>query len=135
MDIRVLVNNNATNTHTSPTALRFTGLAAYNAPHTRRNARGPNSPRACKWGNFRIAWATSKTIRQMQGAMSGPLSPRRNRVGRKPVIKTPKKNTLIEFLNADPINRRLPWADLRYYIPGYEVYGEHAITTALRSLC
>ena len=30
--------------------------------------------------------------------------------------------------------RELPWGDLRYYIPGFEVFGEQAIYTALRSL-
>lgn len=32
------------------------------------------------------------------------------------------------------MNRKAPWADLRLFIPGFDVYGEQAITTALRSL-
>jgi hypothetical protein len=49
-------------------------------------------------------------------------------------LKTPEKDALVQFLHADPMNRKLPWADLRYYIPGFELFSEHAITTALRSL-
>ncbi|KAK4122116.1 hypothetical protein N657DRAFT_646779, partial [Parathielavia appendiculata] len=81
-----------------------------------------------------IAQATGRTVHQVQDAVPGPLTPRKYDRGCKPVIETPEKNALIEFLSADPLHRKLPWADLRYYIPGFELYGEHAITTALRSI-
>jgi hypothetical protein len=62
------------------------------------------------------------------------LTPRKDKRGRKPLIKSPEEGALIQWLRSDPLYRKLPWADLRYYIPGLELYGEHAITTALRSL-
>jgi hypothetical protein len=69
----------------------------------------------------------------VQLALQGPLTPRKKGKPR-PIIKTPQKNELVEFLRADPLNRKLPWADLRYYIPGFELFGERAISTALESL-
>ncbi|KAK3341845.1 hypothetical protein B0T25DRAFT_523079 [Lasiosphaeria hispida] len=54
--------------------------------------------------------------------------------GRKPVLRTPQKIQLREFLLEDPAYRNLPWPDLRWYIPGFEIYGEEAIINALRAM-
>ena len=151
MDIRALVNNS--DIHRSPCAQRFYQLQLqrraqdtiqrgpvlrglrHSTPLTRDEKLQIRTLRNdAKWDYLTIAQATGKTFHQVQDALTGPLTPRRNRCGRKPTIKTPEKNNLVQFLDADPMNRKLPWADLRYYIPGFELFSERAITTALRSL-
>lgn len=54
--------------------------------------------------------------------------------GRKPLLRTPQKMRLREFLLEDPAHRNLPWSDLRWYIPDFDRFGESAIITALRSM-
>lgn len=149
MQISALVNYN-TDLHDSPTAQRFYRLRTqgqirpigpvlrglqHSRPLTRDEKIEIRALRKhCKWDYFKIAQVTGKTTRQVQDAITGPLTPRHKNRGCKPVIKTPEKNALVESLRVDPFYRKLPWADLRYYIPGFEHYGEHAITTALRSI-
>ncbi|KAK4099324.1 hypothetical protein N658DRAFT_167612 [Parathielavia hyrcaniae] len=134
MDIRALVNN--CNIRASPTAVRFYQLQQqrqardaiqrgpvlrglrHSTPLTRDEKIEIRTLRKhAKWDYSTIAQATGKTFHQVQDALTGPLTPRKNRCGRKPVVKTPEKDALVQFLNSDPMNRKLPWADLRYYIP------------------
>ncbi|KAK4206284.1 hypothetical protein QBC37DRAFT_238537, partial [Rhypophila decipiens] len=86
------------------------------------------------WDYSSLARLTGKTIRQIEYACQSPLTPRKTRSGRRPLISTPQKESLRRLLQSDILYRKLPWSDLRYYIPGFEVYGEGAILTALRSL-
>jgi hypothetical protein len=71
----------------------------------------------------------------VQEALKGPLTPQKSgNVGPKPVISTPFKELLRQYLQSDKLFRYLPWQDLRYYVPGFELFGEEAIYTALRAL-
>lgn len=149
MDIRALINNN-NNIHTTPAAQRFYHLQLQRAarplgpvlrglrhstPLTRDDKVEIRALRKhCKWDYFKIAQATGKTFHQVQDALTGPMTPQKHRRGAEAAIKSPEKNALVEFLRTDPLHRKLPWADLRYYIPGFELYGQRAIATALRSL-
>ncbi|KAK4042963.1 hypothetical protein C8A01DRAFT_44033 [Parachaetomium inaequale] len=136
MDVRALVNNN--NIHASPCAQRFYQLQLrqqaydtvyrgpvfrglrHSTPLTRDQKLEIRTLRNhAKWDYMTIAQATGKTFHQVQDALTGPLTPKRNRCGCKPLLKTPEKNALVQFLHSDPMNRKLPWADLRYYIPGF----------------
>ncbi|KAK3363914.1 hypothetical protein B0T25DRAFT_55699 [Lasiosphaeria hispida] len=109
MQIQALLNT--TNIHNSPCIERFYRLnttlqrpiqqpsfpthATHSKDLTRdekieiRTLRKHNN-----WSYITIAKATGKTVRQVQGALSGPLTPRRRRSGRKPVLRTPEKNRL-----------------------------------------
>lgn len=149
MDIHALLN------HDSPSTQRFnrlqkdrslrqptlTNTADFPPPRTRapeltrdqkiemRTLRTHN-----KWTYSTIAKATGHTIGQVRLALTGPLTPQKHRCGKKPLLRTPQKTQLREFLAADRLHRELPWPDLRWYIPGFELYGEQAIRTALRAI-
>ncbi|KAK4095742.1 hypothetical protein N658DRAFT_100377 [Parathielavia hyrcaniae] len=115
MDIRALVNN--CNIHASPTAVRFYQLQQQRQA---RDAiqRGPvlrglrHSTPLTRDEKIEI-----RTLRKHAKWDYSTIAKQLNRCGRKPVVKTPEKDALVQFLNSDPMNRKLPWADLRYYIP------------------
>jgi len=150
MDIRALINSNNNNIHTSPCAQRFYQLQLrqqaplrgpvlrglrHSTPLTRdQKLEIRTLHNYAKWDYLTIAQATGKTFHQVQDALTGPLTPKKNRCGCKPVLKTPEKNALVQFLNSDPMNRKLPWADLRYYVPGFQLFGERTIRTAMQAL-
>ncbi|KAK0710873.1 hypothetical protein B0H67DRAFT_452812, partial [Lasiosphaeris hirsuta] len=119
MQIQALLNT--TNIHNSPCVERFYRLntsiqrrpsqpsfKTYSKVLTRdekleiRTLRRHN-----KWSYITIAKATGKTVRQVQDALGGPLTPRRRQAGRKPLIRTPEKRRLEQLLLSDPLYRRL----------------------------
>jgi ketohexokinase/beta-glucosidase len=149
MDIRALVNHS--NSYSSPAAERFYRLQALRIaqpqwPKTTPKPRAKEVSRDqkiearalrnhCNWSYSRISEVLGLTPKQVQDAVKGPLTPQKaSKVGPKPVVRTPQKELLRQYLQSDILFRQLPWQDLRYYIPGFELFGESAIYTALRSL-
>jgi transposase len=55
------------------------------------------------------------------------------RRGRKPLLDTPKRNKLVQWLRADPLHRRLPWEQIPYTLDLGVEYGIHALTTAMHT--
>ena len=120
MDIRALINNS--NIHSSPCAQRFYQLQVqqqaqdsirhgpvlrglrHSTPLSRDEKIEIRTLRNdAKWSYLAIAQATGKTVHQVQDALTGPLTPRKNPGRPKLVIKTPGKNTLLQSLHADPM--------------------------------
>lgn len=155
MDIRTLINH--TNIHASPAAERFYRLQCQrirqpqlteptNQATTSPRRRAQELPRDkkiearalrnyAKWSYQAISQALGATQRQVQWACDGPVTPQKaGHVGRLPLIRTPQKEILRHYLEADSLFRELPWGDLKYYIPGFELFGETAIFRALRSM-
>jgi len=86
------------------------------------------------WTYEVIAANTPYTYRQIQWACNSPLTPQK-RGPKKGLINTPLKCRLNLWLLEDEVNRQIPWCDLRYFLPPeLSIYGERALTTALRSL-
>lgn len=87
------------------------------------------------WGYKQIADATQKTVRQVQWACNGPLTPQKARSGRPPGIRTPERLELQRWLLSGDFHREVSWSDLRFFLPPeLSHYGETAIFTALRKL-
>jgi hypothetical protein len=139
---------NTTQIHNSPCAERFYRLQIERQLQPKRLFKRPRADELTrdekieiralrkhnKWDFHTLARATGKTYRQVERACKGPLTPRKQQTGRKVLIRTPVKAILKQFIEADPLHRKLPWCDLPYYIPALELYGEHAISTAMQSL-
>jgi DDE superfamily endonuclease len=156
MNVTALINHH--NVHNSPSAERFyrlqvsrngrtpSGLTSGSCRSSGRRPKAPDLTRDQKveirtlrfyanWPYNQIVEATGRTYQQVQDACTGPLTPQKpNRCGRKPLIRTPEKDVLIQYLRSDVRYRELPWPDLRYFIPGFELFSEQAIYTALQQL-
>ncbi|KJZ71249.1 hypothetical protein HIM_09392 [Hirsutella minnesotensis 3608] len=85
------------------------------------------------WSHSQIGAATGFTRRQVQRAISGPLTPRKIR-RRRSTLTVERLQQLQEFLDEDPLNRDINWQDLRFFVPGFEGIGITAITRALEQL-
>ena len=150
MDIRALINH--TNVHASPTVERFYRLQVQRIRQPQFSSTVPAKRRAeevsrdrkieartlrnyARWSYQAISQTLGVTIRQVERACDGPVTPQKTgHVGRLPLIRTPQKEILRHYLEADDLFRELPWGDLKYYIPGFELFGETAIFKALRSM-
>ncbi|KAF3056853.1 hypothetical protein CFAM422_012667 [Trichoderma lentiforme] len=82
---------------------------------------------------LKIARLLDVTYRQVQWALSGPLTPRKQRP-RKGKLSDEQLQQLKLFLDEDVMNRTIAWQDLRFFVPGFEFVGVRAITTGLRQL-
>lgn len=145
MNINSLVNHSQV--HDSPTAERFYRLQLQRQkPPNLQLPRSKELTRDQKveirtlrkyngWEYSTIRKATGYTERQIQKAINGPLTPRKargNHCGpRSTVFNTPQKNQIREALHDDKVARKLSWSDLRYYIPGFDRWGEQAFVTAM----
>ena len=129
MDLQALLNN--TNLHNSPTAERFYRLQVQRQkkgleplkPTISRPKPGPRSHKLSrdekieirtlrkynKWDYITIAKATGKSYFQVEKAYQGPVTPQKQtRTGRKPLIRTPQKQFLKQYLESDVFYRELP---------------------------
>ncbi|KAK3985964.1 hypothetical protein QBC44DRAFT_334189 [Cladorrhinum sp. PSN332] len=148
MEINTLVNH--TNIHDSPSAERYYRLQLQqNIPIPPQLQRNPTKAkdltrdqrlqiRALRqhtdWDYFQIAKKTGFTFAQVQYACHSPLTPQKKRCGRKKtVFSTPEKNRIAYILHNDEIARKLTWADLQWYIGGFELWGEQAFVTAMKN--
>ncbi len=61
------------------------------------------------------------------------LTPQKNKTGRHPLLHTPEKKTLKDWLLGSPSHRRVPWRRVPHYLPQLNAK-EDAITTAFRDL-
>ncbi|KAL8335162.1 hypothetical protein RB598_009381 [Gaeumannomyces tritici] len=84
----------------------------------------------------KIAEAMGITRRQAQLACEGAVTPHKaGRVGPHHKKATDEQiRALKEFLHEDPRHRQIPWADLRYLVPGFEDWGRTAMHSLLYSL-
>ncbi|KAK4664773.1 uncharacterized protein QC763_0074200 [Podospora pseudopauciseta] len=146
MEFNALIDHN--DIHTSPTAERFyrIQLARQQRPHWHLNAhRAPELPRE---QNIRTRAlredahmscaatreATGASDKQIQYALTTPLTPRTNRRGRKPSRFTDEeKDHITRPLNDDTIARKLSWLDLKLYLEGSEHWTDTGFTTAMRA--
>jgi transposase len=92
-----------------------------------------------EYGHFtysEIASRTGFTQRQVQRAVTGPPTPQKPRViPSKYKLNEEARQQLRDFLaNEQEISRKVAWNDLRYLIPGFEIYGDRAIHTALKDM-
>lgn len=87
-----------------------------------------------------IAKATGYTLRQVQWACTSPPTPRKKAsYWRRLKITTPLRQRLKDFLDSEVSPgeikpRDIPWADLRFFVPGFESCGYLAICSAMREL-
>ena len=85
------------------------------------------------WSYADIAQAVGVTRRQVQWACEGPLTPQKTGTAKKRASKE-QIHALQEFLHEDPRHRQIPWADLRYLVPGFEDWGTAALHSLMASL-
>jgi hypothetical protein len=88
------------------------------------------------WTYEEISAKTGHSIRQVQRACDGPVTPQKCK-GRQGKVKitTPQREKIRVWLFEDPIHRELPWNDLRYFLPPeFHSFGDYSIHTALRTL-
>lgn len=86
-----------------------------------------------EYTHFEIAIKLNHTIRQVQRAIGGALTPRKARP-RRSFLPEEMKDQLLSFLNEDEAHRKIAWQDLRYFVPGFEGIGFEALSRALRDL-
>src|SRR6185437_10026186 len=108
--------------HSSPSAERFYRLQCQRIQKAKRKRSTELSRdekvelRAFRkhlgWDYYQIAQATGKTVRQVQNACTGPLTPQKHKK-RRELIRTPNKQRLKSFLDEDERHRRISWEDLR----------------------
>ncbi|KAK4666774.1 hypothetical protein QC763_0050450 [Podospora pseudopauciseta] len=80
-----------------------------------------------------IRKATGASIKQIQYALTTPLTPRTDRRGRKPSQFTDEeKHRIARAFSDDPIARKLKWEDLRWYLEGFDRFKDQAFITAMR---
>lgn len=90
---------------------------------------------------FKIPYANIQeelnvTRRQIVYAKTHPTTPQKNLCGKKPLLRTPQRNRLEEWLHASPSHTRMPWRTIPYRAPelNLEDVGEKAMMTAFRLL-
>ena len=76
----------------------------------------------------------SVTESQIQYARKNPITPRKKKGGRKPVVNTPQRQQVEQWLQGSPSRRRIPWKKIPRLLPGFEEIGETAMRTCLTSL-
>jgi hypothetical protein len=52
------------------------------------------------------------TLRQVEYALSHPLTPKKKACGRKPFLSTPRRKLLIDWVCASKVHRRIPWDEI-----------------------
>jgi len=70
------------------------------------------------------------TPRQIQHARTHRLTPQKSKAGRKPLIRTPQRRRLEEWLLSSPSHRRIPWRHIPRFEEEFQGYGEQALSTA-----
>src|SRR5438270_4317037 len=70
------------------------------------------------------------TPRQIQHARTHRLTPQKPKAGRKPLIRTPQRRRLEEWLLSSPSHRRIPWRHIPKVEKEFQGYGERALSTA-----
>lgn len=82
------------------------------------------------WPDEKIAQETGHTVRQVQWACTHPQTPQKPKSGRRPLSRTPGKQQIKEWIEADVAHRRV-----RLVLPPpFNNYSEREISTALKSL-
>ena len=84
---------------------------------------------------FKIPWeqickVLKVTPRQIQYARTHRLTPQKTKAGRKPLIRTPQRRRLEEWLLSSPSHRRIPWRYIPRVEEEFQSYGERALATA-----
>ncbi|OTA89089.1 hypothetical protein M434DRAFT_14783 [Hypoxylon sp. CO27-5] len=82
---------------------------------------------------FEIAKKTNHSARQVQWALTGPVTPKK-RGHPPPKLDVEMLNKLDEWLRSNSLHRKVAWPDIRWFIPGFESIGEEAINTAMKAL-
>ncbi len=78
----------------------------------------------------RICKVLKVTPRQIQYGYAHRLTPQKQKAGRKPLIRTPQRRQLEEWLLSSPSHRRIPWKRIPKLEQEFQDYGEQAISTA-----
>ncbi|WQF77139.1 hypothetical protein CDEST_02153 [Colletotrichum destructivum] len=87
------------------------------------------------WSYKRISATTGFTQRQVQGACERATPQKAgSKRGRGYRIRTPHREKLGSVLVSDLWAKGRPWGDLRWIVPGLEIYGEAAITSTLKAM-
>jgi hypothetical protein len=78
----------------------------------------------------RICEVLKVTPRQIQYACTHRPTPQKSKTGRKPLIRTPQRRRLEEWLFSSPSHHRIPWKRIPKLAEEFQSYGEQAISTA-----
>jgi hypothetical protein len=73
------------------------------------------------------------TIRQVHYALKHRYTPQGHCCGRKPLLDTPRRRDLLNWIHESPSHRLTKWVDIPAILDLGIVYGEEAVTTALRT--
>lgn len=74
------------------------------------------------------------TARQIQYACKQPLTPRKTGSRKRLLISAEEREKLKRFIESDRAHRKIPWQDLRFFVPGFEKYSTKAVTSAMVAL-
>ena len=123
----------------SPSALRYSRQTLQKKPRARELSRDERlrARTLCedaKWPRDAVATLLKATPRQIQWALEHPLTPQKNKSGRRPCFDTPRRVELQRWFLSNPAYRYMAWGDLKFFLPPELYAGEAALFRALCAL-
>ena len=84
--------------------------------------------------HVRIREVLGVTESQIEYARKHRVTPQKSKTGRKPLLRTPQRNCLEQWLLESPSHQQIQFQDIPQHMPEFEDIGEKAIKTAFNLL-